>query len=70
MTDQVSNVSCYQPNFPDFNVDPVLFGGSGLSTLNMKATTVLGLIVGIGAGALVVSSGLYDYMQSLDDLIE
>jgi hypothetical protein len=36
----------------------------------MKATTVLGLIVGIGAGALVVSSGLYDYMQSLDDLIE
>ena len=36
----------------------------------MKATTILGLIVGVGAGALVVSSGLYDYMQHVDDLIQ
>lgn len=48
----------------------MLFGGGGLSSLNMKTTTALGLFVGIGAGAFVVSSGLYDYMQHVDDLIE
>ena len=59
-----------QPNFPDFQIDPVLFGGNGLATLNTKTTTALGLLIGIGAGAFVVSSGLYDYMQHVDSLIE
>jgi hypothetical protein len=49
----------------------LLFGDSGLSSLNMNTTTALGLFVGIGAGAFVVSSGLYDYnMKHVDDLIE
>lgn len=59
-----------QPNFPDFQIDPVLFGGNGLTSLNMKATTALGIFIGVGAGVFVVSSGLYDYMQHVDSLIE
>lgn len=35
----------------------------------MKAVTVIGLFVGIGAGALVVSSGLYDYMEQVNNYL-
>lgn len=59
-----------KPLLLDFKIDPILFGGNGLSSLNTKMTTVLGLFFGIGAGALVVSSGLYDYTQHIDDLID
>lgn len=49
----------------DCKIDPILRGGDGCSCLGMKAITVITLIVGIRAVALVVSPGLYDTRSML-----
>lgn len=67
--DQTSPVGYKVPNFPDFKIDPILFGGDGLSCLSMRAVTGIGLLLGIGAGALVVSSSLYDYMEHVNSYL-
>ncbi|KAL7489651.1 hypothetical protein ACHAW6_015301 [Cyclotella cf. meneghiniana] len=67
--DPTSPVGYKVPNFPDFKIDPILLSGDELSCIGMKAVTVIGLFVGIGAGALVVSSGLYDYMEQVNNYL-
>ena len=68
--DQTSPVGFKVPNFPDYPVDPIFFGGNGLSCCSLKVEIILGLAVSILIGAFVVSTGLYDYLENFNEIIE
>jgi hypothetical protein len=68
--DQTSPVGWKVPNFPNYAIDPIVFGGTGLPCLSLKMLTALGLIVGVGVGGFVVSSGLFHYLEPANDYID
>jgi len=67
--DHSSPVGYKVPNFPDFPIDPIYYGGKGLSCCSLRAEIMFGLVVGIGVGAFVVSTGLYDYLEDFHDYV-
>jgi hypothetical protein len=68
--DQTSPVGWKVPNFPNYAIDPIVFSGTGLPCLSLKMLTALGLIVGVGVGGFVVSSGLFHYLEPANDYID
>ena len=64
--DQTSPVGFKVPNFPDYPIDPIFFGGNGFSFCSMKMEIITGLILSIVVGAFVVSTGLFDYLENAD----
>ena len=67
--DQTSPVGYKVPNFPDYHVDPIHFGKQGLSCLSLRLEMLFGLFVGMGMGAFVVSTTLFDYMKDANGYV-
>ena len=67
--DQTSPVGYKVPNFPDYPIDPILFGKQGLSCLSVQLEMLVGMFVGIGMGAFVVSTTLFDFMKDANEYV-
>ena len=67
--DQSSPAGYKVPNFPDYPIDPVLIGGKGLPGCTMGMEKIVGIILSIAVGALIVSSGFYNFMDTANDMI-
>jgi len=67
--EQTSPVGYRVPNFPDFPIDSIHFGSKGFERCSLKLEMVVGVLVGIGMGAFVVSTSLYDYMGTASTYI-
>ena len=68
--EQTSPVGYKVPNFPDFPIDTIQFGNKGLKFCSLKVEVILGVLISIGMGAFVVSTSLYEYMNTANDYIE
>jgi hypothetical protein len=67
--DQTSPVGYRVPNFPDYPIDPIHFGKQGLPCLSVQLEMLFGLFVGIGMGAFVVTTALFDYVKDADERV-
>lgn len=67
--EQTSPVGYCVPNFPNFPIDPIHFGKQGLECCSVQIEMLVGLLVGVGFGAFVVSTALYSYMDGLNGWI-
>ena len=67
--EHTSPVGYCVPNFPNFPIDPIHFGKQGLECCSVQIEMLVGLLVGVGFGAFVVSTALYSYMDGLNGWI-
>ncbi|KAL3769351.1 hypothetical protein ACHAW5_008779 [Stephanodiscus triporus] len=67
--EQTSPVGYKVPNFPNFHIDPIMFGNKGFPCFSLHLEMLAGLFVAIGVGGFVVSTTLFDFMNDANEYL-